>query len=132
MGTDAFIVESGGIRISRRNEENRDLVLADLKPGGLFGELALIDNHPRSATATATIDTELIKLDRETFMRDLQENPERARELFHIFSDRIRRMDELAMMLAFAADQQKLAFALEVAKKHAGVKRGCTGNLFHR
>ncbi|MEM7469345.1 MAG: Crp/Fnr family transcriptional regulator [Pseudomonadota bacterium] len=122
-GTDAYIVESGAIRISRRNEDGQDLVLTDLPPGGLFGELALIDNHPRSATATATVDTELIKLDRHSFLRDLRENPERAQELFQIFSGRIRRMDELAMMLAFAPDDQRLSFALEVAKQRAEVDR---------
>lgn len=131
-GTDAFIVESGAIRISRRNEDGQDLVLTDLSPGGLFGELALIDNHPRSATATATVDTELIKLDRHAFMRDLRENPERAQELFKIFSGRIRRMDELAMMLAFAPDDQRLTFALEVAKQRAEVDRKDPSVTFFR
>ena len=131
-GTDAYIVESGAIRISRRNEEGQDLVLTDLQPGGLFGELALIDNYPRSATATATVDTELIKLDRHAFMRDLRENPQRAQELFHIFAGRIRRMDELAMMLAFAPDDQRLSFALEVARQRAEVDRRDPSITFFR
>ena len=122
-GSDAYIVESGHMRISRYNENGQDLVLTDLSVGDLFGELALIDSHPRSATATATADTELIKLDRASFLKDLRQNPERSQELLKIFSGRIRRMDELAIMLAFAPDQQRLSFALEVVRKRAAPDR---------
>ena len=119
VGDDAYIVESGHIRISRKYEQGQELVLTHLIAGDLFGENALVDNHPRSATATATSDTELITLSRHAFLRDLHGNPERSQELFKIFSGRIRRMDELAIMLAFAPNDQRLEFALQVVRRRA-------------
>ena len=123
VGDHAFVIESGNVRISRRNELDQDLTLAHLIEGDLFGELALVDNNPRSATATATTDTELITLSRAAFLKDLQENPERSRELFKIFSLRIRHMDELAIMLAFAPHDQRMEFALQIVRRRAIVDR---------
>ena len=123
VGDNAYIIESGHIRISRRYDDGQDLILTHLVAGDLFGEIALVDNHPRSATATATADTELITLSRDAFLRDLKNNPQRSQELFKIFSGRIRRMDELAIMLAFAPNDQRLEFALQVVRRRAVVDR---------
>ncbi|MFT5417984.1 MAG: CRP/FNR family cyclic AMP-dependent transcriptional regulator [Gammaproteobacteria bacterium] len=119
VGDQAYIVESGHIRISRRYDDGQDLVLASLVSGDLFGELALVDNKPRSATATATSDTELVTLSRDAFLRDLKENPHRSQELFKIFADRIRLVDDLAMMMAFAPNDQRLDFAIQAMRRRA-------------
>lgn len=118
-GEHAFVVDSGEIRIARRRASGEELTLAHLTRGDLFGELALIDDQPRSASATAVTDSELMTLDRATFQAQLQVNPERCRRLFRIFSARMRSMDELAMVLAFAPAGQRLEFALEVARQQA-------------
>lgn len=118
-GEHAYVVDSGEIRIARRRASGEELTLAHLTRGDLFGELALIDDQPRSASATAVTDSELMTLDRATFQAQLQVNPERCRRLFRIFSARMRSMDELAMVLAFAPAGQRLEFALEVARQQA-------------
>jgi len=123
VGDEAYIVESGHMRISRRYDKGQDLVLTSLVAGDLFGELALVDNQARSATATATSDTELITLSRHSFLRDLQDNPHRSQELFKIFAERIRRVDDLAIMMAFAPNDQRLDFALEAVRRRSMVDR---------
>ncbi|HAI58577.1 MAG TPA: hypothetical protein DCM32_01690 [Xanthomonadaceae bacterium] len=61
--TTAFILERGQVEI-RARQRGRELVLAVLGPGAIIGEMAVIDEAPRTATAMALVDCELIALDR--------------------------------------------------------------------
>lgn len=56
-GSMAYVVQSGLVEISRAMPEGKHLVLAEVGPSGIFGEMALIDGKPRSATAIALEDT---------------------------------------------------------------------------
>jgi len=111
-GEHAYIINTGEIRISRHSPEGDELTLAHLGRGELFGELALMDPAPRSATATAETHCELITLDRESFMAQLEADPARVRELFALMCRRIRSLDDLATQLAFANADERLEFAL--------------------
>ncbi len=123
VGEHAYVVDSGEIRISRTRESGEELTLAHLSPGDLFGELALIDAQPRSATATAMSDSELITLDRRAFQAQLKLHPEWANNLLRIFSGRVRAMDELAMVLAFSQPSQRLEFAIDIARRRSSRDR---------
>src|SRR5690554_6584404 len=63
-GQVAYLIEQGSVRVSIRRE-GEPLVLADLSSGDLVGEMAVIDDAPRTATATALADTLLLVIDRE-------------------------------------------------------------------
>ena len=91
-------------------------MLAHMLNGDLFGELALIDEKPRSATAVAITDAELITLDRETFNREVSANPDQMRQLLKIFTERLRHMDDMVMALAFSPRKERLEFALALAR----------------
>ncbi len=132
LGEHAYVVESGEIRISRRRDGDQELTLAHLGRGHLFGELALLDDLPRAASATALTDCELMTLDRGSFEHQLHEHPERARRLFKVFAARMRSMDELAMVLAFAHPSQRLEFALDAARKQAAPDRSEPSMLVFR
>jgi CRP/FNR family transcriptional regulator len=131
-GEHAYVVDSGEIRIARQHETGEELTLTHLKRGELFGELALIDWQPRSASALAVTDSELMTLDRETFQDQLRTNPDHCLQLFRVFSQRVRAMDELAMVLAFAPAGQRLDFALEIARQQASPDRANPGHLLFR
>lgn len=118
-GDRAFIIDSGNVRISRTCPDGPDLVLAVLGRGDLFGELALIDDLPRSATAEALGDVELISLDRESFERQSGMTSDRLRAMLSLFSARLRKTDELATVLAFESEDKRLQFALETLKAGA-------------
>lgn len=71
-GDEAFIVETGQIEIARGNAD-AELVIATVDAGGLVGEMALIDNSPRMATARAIKKTTCIVIPKRAFsklMRD--------------------------------------------------------------
>ena len=119
LGDHAYMVDEGTIKVSRDDISGCELTLATLEQGELFGELALIDTHPRSATATAMKATELIVLDRKTFQNRLATEPRLMDLVMKNFSKRIRRMDDLAMVLAYGASTQRLSYALNTLRKSA-------------
>lgn len=116
QGHQAYIVSSGQVRISMRGVDGADLTLAAVHRGELFGEFALIDDKPRSASAVALRDSELITLDRETFHREVVAHPERILQLLGLFTARLRRMDELLSTLVPSRMSKRLELALGLAR----------------
>ncbi len=88
-GTCMYVVRSGKVSILASG-----MVLENIGPGGIFGEMALIDGSPRSATAVAREPTELAPIDRTAFLYLVQENPNFALEVMQLMAKRIRRMNE--------------------------------------
>jgi len=66
-GDALFIVMSGSIKISLPSDTGDEAILATLRPGDFFGELALLDGAPRSASASALTPTEAVILPRDRF-----------------------------------------------------------------
>ncbi|KPJ82873.1 MAG: hypothetical protein AMS19_06420 [Gemmatimonas sp. SG8_23] len=83
---DAFyVIVSGSVIISRKETK-----LATLGPREGFGEMAILDGEPRSASATAAEDTTLLSLDREAFDRVIERNPVVARGVYRVLTERLR------------------------------------------
>jgi hypothetical protein len=83
---DAFyVVVKGSIKISRGRTE-----LATLGSREGFGEMAILDRDTRSATATASEPTTLLKLDRDSFDRVVEQNPVVARGIYRVLTERLR------------------------------------------
>jgi CRP/FNR family transcriptional regulator, cyclic AMP receptor protein len=85
-GDRVYVVRSGTVTI-----EAEGLPLEELEPGGIFGELALIDASPRSATATATTACELVVLDERAFLFHVSQTPFFALTVMRVLAGRIRR-----------------------------------------
>lgn len=66
-GDALFVIVAGDVKISLPSETGDEAILATLRPGDVFGELALLDGAPRSATATAIGPTETVVLPRDRF-----------------------------------------------------------------
>lgn len=69
-GDALFVIVSGEVKISLPSDTGEEAILATLGPGEIFGEIALLDGAPRSASATALVPTETVVLPRDRF-RDL-------------------------------------------------------------
>lgn len=69
-------------------------VLEDVRPGAAFGEMAVLDEAPRSAAAMAGADTEVAVIDRPALMRLLRSEPEIALAIMRLLARRLRRMGE--------------------------------------
>jgi len=94
-GGEMYLIHSGRVLLSVRQNETREVALVVLNPGDFFGEMALVDDSPRSATASAVEDdTELIVMDRTRFLFMVRQQPEFALSLMHTLCRRLRDMDK--------------------------------------
>lgn len=92
---DAFyIIDSGHIRIFTLDEEGSELTLNTLGAGEAFGELALVDDRPRSASAAALGSAALRCLRREDFLARLHVSPSLADIVVRLLSQRTRHMTD--------------------------------------
>ncbi len=89
-GDSLYIVESGDINIHLPGEASRRISLKDIARGEYFGELALFDEKPRSASALATTETVLLELQRRTLEGYLENRPKVALAILRTLSERLR------------------------------------------
>jgi CRP/FNR family transcriptional regulator, cyclic AMP receptor protein len=94
-GNELFIVHSGKVELSIRDLAGEKIVLTVAERGDLFGELSLLDNHPRTATAKALEDTELIVLNRENLLMFFQKKPGAALDMIAAMGAMIRKTDDI-------------------------------------
>lgn len=87
-GDRMFVVQEGEVAIAVG-----DHVLERVGPGGFFGEMALIDHAPRSATATAVTAVKVVPLDEPRFVRMIQDTPGFALQVMRGLARRLREMD---------------------------------------
>ena len=95
-GGDAmYLIEGGRVRIHIRDREGEDVTLAELGGGDFFGEMAILDGKPRSASATVTEDARLAVLSREHFHNYVRRKPALALEMLSAITERLRHTDEM-------------------------------------
>ncbi|MEX2182730.1 MAG: Crp/Fnr family transcriptional regulator [Gemmatimonadaceae bacterium] len=93
-GDSLFVVREGRVKVVLVAEDGREVILGILGVGEYFGELALIDDQPRSAHVVAMEDSTLLVLRRDDFRKRVEQNPAVAWALLIDLSLRLRRADE--------------------------------------
>jgi CRP/FNR family cyclic AMP-dependent transcriptional regulator len=94
-GDSLYIVRTGEIELYIKDTAGQKIALAVAGVGEVFGELALLDRGPRTATAVALDDTELLALDRDDLLLLFQKSPNAALRLLAAMSHMTRKADEL-------------------------------------
>jgi CRP/FNR family transcriptional regulator, cyclic AMP receptor protein len=89
LGDAMYMVRSGRIDIITYG-----IVLENIRPGGIFGEMALIDDGPRSAAAMAAEPTAVVTIDKPTFLAVVRHDPEFALMVMGLLAVRLRRMNK--------------------------------------
>lgn len=145
-GDAAFVVRTGEIAIVLATVDGRELVINELGPGECFGELALLTDAPRSASALARKDTEIIILPRNEFLNELEHQPKLMRHLLDITARRLRASTERERALAFfdaparlarvllaldraASDKGYITLSQDELAQHVGVARQTTAKI---
>ena len=90
-GREAFVILSGQATVSRNGRK-----VADLGPGSVVGELALLDQGPRTATVTVKSDVTALVIGQREFFVVLEEVPALSRKLLSALASRIRDLDRQA------------------------------------
>ncbi len=114
-----YIISKGKVKITHSTPDGQEAMLAIVSVGDFFGELALLDNSPRSATAEALEPTETLTLHRDDFRRFLQDNPDFAMHVLQTMARRIRRLNNQVSDIFFLDLPARLARQLlELADEH--------------
>jgi NTE family protein len=120
VGTALYIVAAGSLGVAVRGEDGHDVLVARVQAGETVGEMALLDGGLRSATVFAPRDTELLRLERRSYERLIQQHPRSMLPLMSLLVRRLRiathHRGELAMIRTVAlvpldaeAEQHSLA-----------------------
>jgi CRP/FNR family transcriptional regulator, cyclic AMP receptor protein len=94
-GESLFVVRSGSVELFIKDTVGQKIVLTIAETGDLFGELSLLDSGPRTATAVALSETELLMLDRDDLLLLFQKRPDAALNMLAAMSTMTRKADEL-------------------------------------
>jgi CRP/FNR family cyclic AMP-dependent transcriptional regulator len=108
-GNVGFLIIDGAVDVLLESEDGRQFIVARLGPGDHFGEMALFDAEPRSATVIATADTDLLVMRRDEFLAELLRNPRIMLRMLVTLSRRLRRADTQVASLAFGDTAARLA-----------------------
>jgi CRP/FNR family transcriptional regulator, cyclic AMP receptor protein len=111
-GTGLMGVLAGSVKISVPSAEGHDVVLNIIREGEIFGEIALLDGHPRTADATAMSDCDLVVIERRDFIEFLRNQPNITLKLIEILCSRLRRTSEQVQDVTFVNLPTRLAKAL--------------------
>ena len=118
-GSSMMAVLRGRVRIGAYSEDGREVILNIIEPGGVVGELALLDGRERSADATAMGDGALLVIERRDFLPFLERNPRIALRLLEVLCERVRRTSAMVEDIVFLNLPGRLSrLLLKLAELH--------------
>ena len=101
QGDTLYVIGEGKVKLGRTSADGRENLIAILGPGEMFGELSLFDPGPRTMTATAVAETQLMGLGNDSLTMLLSGRPEVAKALLAALAARLRRTNEHLADLVF-------------------------------
>ncbi|WP_165784388.1 Crp/Fnr family transcriptional regulator [Zhengella mangrovi] len=105
---DLYLIAAGQVRVILRVAVGKEIILGELGPGQLFGELAALDGKPRSASLTALVQTDVYRIPEQLFHEMLDEQPRLARFLLVCLSERTRDLTRRIAELSFLDTRHRL------------------------
>jgi len=111
-GTGLMGVIAGAVKISAPSADGREIVLSIMREGDIFGETALLDDHPRATDATAVTDCELFVIERRDFIPFLHSQPDLTTQIIEILCSRLHRTTEQVQEITFLNLWTRLAKTL--------------------
>jgi CRP/FNR family cyclic AMP-dependent transcriptional regulator len=111
-GDTCYLIQDGAVILTREHQDGRMIALAELRAGGMFGELAMFRGETRSATAEAIEDTTAVALLAPDLQRLIKRNPDIASKLLAVLAERVRRTTERLLQQSFQTVAGRVASAL--------------------
>lgn len=117
-----YMVLKGSVKVTQRSSEGREKILDILGPGEIFGELAMLDGHPRSATVTTAEAAELGSISQQDFRRFTATRPEVLWKVMAELCERVRKTSaDMLEMSSREVPYRLLAALSQLAEKHGQV-----------
>ncbi len=89
-GEHAYLIKSGEVKITKTGKDDYQRTIATVKKGQIIGEMALIDDAPRAATAIALDNTDVLVISKEEFQKRLSNSDQVISLLLQTFTNRLR------------------------------------------
>jgi CRP/FNR family transcriptional regulator, cyclic AMP receptor protein len=118
VGKEMFVLQAGKVRISK-TVRDVEKTLVVLGPGAFFGEMSILNNKPRSASATVEEDAKILVIDPKTFEAMVRGNAEIAVRLIKTLSQRLQEADDQIENLLLKDHNSRVVHFLASATRHA-------------
>jgi uncharacterized membrane protein len=122
-GGEIFILRSGHVELFVENTDGEKIVLSENEQGDVIGELSFLDGGPRTATAVAREDTQMLVLDRVRLLDFIDQHPHAAMDVLTVIGRRLRATDELLRTQVSrnpnVEEEDRLTFGQRIADKVA-------------
>jgi len=99
-GESMFIIKSGSVKVFLSDDDGRELVLYEQGPGAVIGDIALLDNEPRSASVMTLEPSSALIIGKQAFLDCLRQSPETAINIIRSLTARLRDATEGSRRLA--------------------------------
>ncbi len=113
-GKEMYVIQQGRVTISK-NVGAVEKILSSLGPGEFLGEMSILNNKPRSATATCAENSKILAIDAKTFEAMIRGNAEIAIRMIKKFADRLQEADDQIENLLFADASSRVVHFLATA-----------------
>ncbi|WP_028455759.1 Crp/Fnr family transcriptional regulator [Chitinilyticum litopenaei] len=120
IGHEMYALVRGRLRVLRRHDDGREITLSLLEAGDVFGEVAMLDGGPRTASIETLEPCELLVLRREVVLDYLENHPMVMRQVIAALCQRLRTADELVQDTLFLPLPQRLGKCLRTLAEHSG------------
>lgn len=119
-GNDFYLLQEGKVKVTKIVSET-EKTLYVFQPGDIFGEMAILEDQPRSATAIAVDKVKVLRFNKENFNLLLQGNPQLAVKLPKIFSNRIYDAKRKLMVLTLPSIDLKVCDVFLILAENKGI-----------
>lgn len=119
-GDSLFIILHGRVKVAIFGDDGKEVTLSTLSEGDFFGELALLDQEPRSASVVAEEDCELLSLQRDDFMRALEHDAGMSSSLIQALAQRLRKANHQISTLALLDVYGRVAHVIQELAEEEG------------
>ncbi len=121
-GQSLFIIAKGEVKVILTAEGGREAILATLKQGEFFGEMAILDGEPRSATVRTVEDSRILTIRRDDFLSTVKKHPDLALTLLAEMSRRLRKSNRQISSLALMKVYGRVAATILKMVEASGVR----------
>jgi CRP/FNR family cyclic AMP-dependent transcriptional regulator len=121
LGDDTYLIMRGKVKVIVTHADGKEIILNTLKSGDFFGEMAVFEKMPRSATIVAAEDCEFLIMSRENITDLIKRNPQIAFKLLSDMSRRVREADEQISSLAHLGAKGRVAQTLLKLSREANL-----------
>jgi CRP/FNR family cyclic AMP-dependent transcriptional regulator len=125
-GDTLYLIRTGRVRVRRTDNEGKELILADLGPGEIFGEIAVMNHSERSAQAVAISDLLLASLHQRQFYDTLIKRPELALKIISLLCRRLYQTDGQLESVAYGTVKERLKTLLNGMRDNGIIQIGMT------